>query len=154
MTIRFCQLLTAVAICAAISLCAFGQTQTTGSISGFVRDQSGAVIPGVEIKAEQEGTGLTRSAVSNETGAYTVVLLPPGTYAVTFALPGFQKIINKNVVINATEKVTLNASLRVADLDTVLEVTSAAQLLQTETTTLGRVIDEHLTTTLPLPTKN
>lgn len=131
-----------------------GQTQTTGSIAGSVRDQTGALLPGVEIKAEQEGTGQVRNTISNDVGTYTLPLLPPGKYSVTFTLPGFQTIVNRDIVVNATEKITLNGSLQVANVGTTVEVSATAQLVQAETTTLGRVIDERLTTALPLPTKN
>lgn len=130
------------------------QTQTTGSIAGSVKDQSGAFLPGVEVKAEQEGTGQARTTISNDVGAYTLPLLPPGKYTVTFTLPGFQTIVNRDIVVNATEKIALNGTLQVAAIGTTVEVSATAQLIQTETTTLGRVIDEKLTTALPLPTKN
>src|SRR5215470_12133274 len=131
-----------------------GQTQTTGSITGSVKDQTGAFLPGVEIKGEQEGTGQTHDTISSETGTYTLPLLPPGRYTITFSLPGFQTVINRGVVVNATEKIALNGSLQVANLGTTVEVSAAAQLIQSESTSLGRVIDEKMTTSLPLPTKN
>src|SRR5438445_657024 len=73
----------------------FSQTQTTGSISGSVKDQTGAFLPGVEIKGQQEGTGQTHDAISTEVGTFTLALLPPGRYTVTFTLPGFQTIISR-----------------------------------------------------------
>src|SRR5579884_3221110 len=130
------------------------QTQTTGSITGSIKDQTGAFLPGVEIKGEQEGTGQAHDTISNETGTYTLPLLPPGRYTVTFTLPGFRTIITRSIVVNATEKITLDGTMQVANLGTTVEVSSAAQLVQSETTTLGRVIDERMTTSLPLPTKN
>jgi hypothetical protein len=133
---------------------AAAQTQTTGSIGGLIRDQSGAFLPGVEIKAEEPSTAQARNTLSTETGAYTVPLLAPGRYTVSFSLAGFQTVINRNVVVNATEKVTLNVALSVAAVGTAIEVSSGAQLVQTESTTLGRVVDEKMTAALPLPTKN
>jgi hypothetical protein len=140
-----------IAICPITML---AQTQTTGSITGLVKDQTGAYLPGVEVKGEQEGTGQTHDAISTEVGAYTLPLLPPGRYTVTFRLPGFQSVINRGVVVSATEKITVNGTLQVASVDTTVEVSSSAQLIQSETTTLGRTIDEKFTTALPLPTKN
>src|SRR5262245_14930699 len=130
------------------------QTQTTGSISGSIKDQTGAFLPGVEVKAEQEGTNQSHDTISTETGTYTLALLPPGRYTITFSLPGFQTIINRGVVVNATEKVTVNATLQVATQGTAVEVSAVAQLIQSESTSLGRVIDERMTMSLPLPTKN
>ena len=96
------------------------QSQTTGAISGSVKDQTGALLPGVEVKAEQEGTGQARSSVTNEVGAYTVPQLAPGRYSVTFSLPGFQTVVNRNVTVNATERITLNGSLQVANVGTTV----------------------------------
>jgi len=132
----------------------FAQTQTTGAVAGFVKDQSGALIPGVEVKAEQQGTGLVRTALTTEIGAYTLALLPAGKYTITFSLTGFQTVIDRDITVNATEKISVDALLAVSATSSTVEVSAAAQLVQSESTTLGRVIDERLTTALPLPTKN
>src|SRR5215471_15157235 len=108
--------------------------QTSGTISGFVQDESKAVLPGVDVQAVQEGTALTRTVVSTETGAYTIPLLPPGKYTVTFSLPGFQTVTSKDITVNATERVTVNATLPVAGSAGAVDVSAAAQLVQAETT--------------------
>ncbi len=152
---RFCVCVLALLISIVLAgRTAAAQTQTTGSISGLIRDQSGASLPGVDVKAEEQATGQVRTTLSTETGAYTLPLLPPGRYTVTFTLPGFQTVSSREVVVNATEKVSLNTSLNVAAVGTAIEVTTGAQLVQAESTTLGRVIDEKMTAALPLPTKN
>src|SRR5919198_3113059 len=64
--------------------------QGLGTISGVVKDASGAVLPGVSVEVASPALiEKTRTAVSNESGQYTIVSLPPGTYSVTFTLPGF-----------------------------------------------------------------
>ena len=63
--------------------------QATAQINGSVKDQSGAVLPGVEITATQTATGLKRSAVTDETGSYLLQNLPIGPYTIEAALPGF-----------------------------------------------------------------
>ena len=143
--------LSIILVCLAVQT---GQSQTSGAISGFVQDETRGVLPGVDIQAVQEGTGLTRSAISSETGTYTIPLLPPGKYTVTFALPGFQTVNSRDIIVNATERVTLNVTLQVASGGTTIDVSTGAQLVQADTTALGRVIDERLTVALPLPTKN
>jgi hypothetical protein len=65
--------------------------QSTAQISGIVKDQTGAVLPGVEITAAQTATGLARTAVSNETGSYILPDLPIGPYRLEASLPGFRK---------------------------------------------------------------
>src|SRR5690349_1258605 len=91
----------AVLICAFLS--ADGWAQATAQISGTVRDQSGAVLPGVEVTATQTATGIARNTVTNETGSYVLTNLPVGPYKVEAALPGFRTFIQTEVtlVVNA-----------------------------------------------------
>ena len=64
--------------------------QGLGTIAGVAKDASGAVLPGVTVEAASPALiEKTRTAVTNESGQYTIVSLPPGAYSVTFALPGF-----------------------------------------------------------------
>ena len=79
----------AVATCILASGSVFAQAPT-GQISGRVTDASGGVLPGVTITVTQTDTGLVRTTVTNETGAYTVPSLPVGPYRVEAALPGFR----------------------------------------------------------------
>lgn len=67
------------------------QAVSTASITGTVRDASGAVLPGVTVSVTQTDTGLTRSAVSDVTGGYTVTSLPVGPYRMEFSLQGFRR---------------------------------------------------------------
>jgi hypothetical protein len=67
--------------------------QATAQIGGTVRDQSGAVLPGVEITATQTETGIARSTVSSETGSYVLANLPLGPYRLEATLPGFRTFI-------------------------------------------------------------
>src|ERR1041385_622080 len=71
--------------------------QATGQISGTVRDQSGAVLPGVEVTATQTSTGISRSTITNETGAYLMPNVPVGPYKLEAALPGFQTFVQTDL---------------------------------------------------------
>src|SRR5689334_16840089 len=73
--------------------------QATAQISGAVRDQSGAVLPGVEITATQTDTGVNRTAVTNETGSYILANLPIGSYRLEASLPGFRKYVRTGIVL-------------------------------------------------------
>src|SRR2546421_9181933 len=73
--------------------------QATAHVSGVVHDQSGAVLPGVEITATQTATGATRTTVSNETGSYTLVNLPLGPYRLEAALAGFRTFVQTGIVL-------------------------------------------------------
>src|SRR5205809_6554919 len=73
--------------------------QATAQISGTVRDQSGAVLPGVEVTATQTETGIKRSTVTNETGSYVLPELALGPYRVEAALPGFRTYAQTGIVL-------------------------------------------------------
>src|SRR3954462_3867824 len=79
--------------------CSAVWAQNTAQISGTVKDQTGAVLPGVEVTATQTATGLARTAVSNETGSYVLPNLPVGPYKLEAALPGFRKFAQTGIVL-------------------------------------------------------
>src|SRR5919108_182839 len=79
----------AVGLLLVLSAHALGQS-TNSSVTGTVQDASGAVLPGVEVTAKNNGTGVTANVLTNESGAYSFTTLPPGAYTVTASLPGFQ----------------------------------------------------------------
>src|SRR5712691_7112196 len=73
--------------------------QGTAQISGTAKDQSGAVLPGVEITVTQTDTGIARSTVSNETGSYALPNLPVGPYRLEASLPGFRTYVQTGIVL-------------------------------------------------------
>src|SRR5207302_10338384 len=73
--------------------------QSTAQVSGTVRDQSGAVLPGVEVTATQTATGIARSVVTNETGSYVLPNLPVGPYRLEASLPGFRKFAQIGILL-------------------------------------------------------
>src|SRR5579862_6910644 len=73
--------------------------QATAAISGTVRDSSGGVLPGVTITATQQDTGIVRTTVSNETGAYSLPNLPLGPYRVEAELAGFRRFAQTGIVL-------------------------------------------------------
>ncbi len=73
--------------------------QSTAQVSGTVKDQSGAVLPGVEVTATQTATGLARNVVTNETGSYILPNLPIGPYRLEAALPGFRTFVQTGIVL-------------------------------------------------------
>src|SRR5262245_59743477 len=93
------------------SLCA--QSAGTGALTGTVRDTSGAVIPAVTVTLTSTDTNQTRSTDTSEDGGYRFSLLPPGTYGVKFALPGFKTSEVSSVIVRVTETLVLDRALEV-----------------------------------------
>ena len=77
-------------------MCASAGAQTLGTITGEVKDASGAVIPGANVTAQNTGTNATREAQSNEAGAYSFPALPPGPYIVKAELQGFRTVTRRS----------------------------------------------------------
>ena len=83
------------------------------AISGVVRDTSGAVLPGVTVEASSEALiEKVRTVVTDGAGAYRVVELRPGTYTVTFTLPGFSTVRREGVELSGNFVATVNADMR------------------------------------------
>src|SRR5262245_56283504 len=90
-------------LCQALFICSLLSpalwAQATAQISGTVKDQSGAVLPGTEITATQTETGITRNTISNETGSYVLSNLAVGPYRLEVALPGFRTYVQTGIVL-------------------------------------------------------
>src|SRR5438874_8709401 len=87
--------------------------QSTAQVSGTVKDQTGAVLPGVEVTATQTDTGLKRSAITDETGSYILTNLPIGPYRLEAALPGFRTYVQTGIVLQVNSNPVINAVLGV-----------------------------------------
>src|SRR5207249_7717511 len=100
-----------------------GLAQSTfGGFVGTVRDPSGAVIPGVMISVKNLGTSVTRTALADETGSYTVVNLEPGDYEITMEQPGFQKVTRTNLPLLARQTVRVDGVMPLLSQAQIVEV--------------------------------
>ena len=136
------------------TLCPTISAQATAQISGTVRDQSGAVLPGVEITATQPDTGVSRMAVTNETGAYVMPNLPLGPYRLEAALPGFRTFLRSGIVLQVNDRPVINVILEVGQVTEQVEVQANASLVETRTVGVGRVMDTERIVELPLNGRN
>src|SRR5260370_11686603 len=121
--------------------CAAVWAQATAQISGTVKDQSGAVLPGVEITATQTGTGISRTAVTNETGSFVLPSLPLGPYRVEAALPGFRTFVQTGIVLHVDSSATINAVLQVGQVAETVEVQANAAQVETRNVGVAQVIE-------------
>lgn len=114
---------------------------TTGSISGTVTDQTGAVVPGANVTVKGEA-GQQYTAVTKSDGGYTVPGVPAGTptYTVTITAPSFKTAVIQNVKVDVATPATVNAQLEPGNINETVVVASGAEVLQTETATVGTTI--------------
>ena len=109
-----------------------GWAQGTAQISGSVKDQTGAVLPGVEITATQTATGAKRTAVSDESGSYTLPNLPIGPYMMEASLPGFKSYVQSGIVLQVGTNPNVNVTLEVGQVSDQIEVQADAALVETQ----------------------
>ncbi|MGH7336571.1 MAG: carboxypeptidase-like regulatory domain-containing protein, partial [Myxococcota bacterium] len=92
--------------------------QFTGAITGVVKDASGGVLPGVTVEASSPVLiEKVRTVITDETGQYRIVDLRPGTYSVTFVLPGFATVRRDGIELSGIFVATVNGDLRVGALE-------------------------------------
>src|SRR3989475_9336853 len=127
---------------------------TTAQISGTVKDQSGAFLPGFETAAPQTATAAKRSVVSNETGNYVLASLPLGPYMLEAALPGFKTYVQSGIVLQVNASPEINIVLQVGQVTDQVEVQANAALVETNSSGLGTVVDNQRVVELPLNGRN
>src|SRR5215468_8065354 len=141
-------------VLAAIICLSFGVTliwaQATAQISGAVKDQTGAVLPGVEVTATQTATGVKRTSVTDETGSYILQNLAIGPYTIEAALPGFKTYVQTGIVLQVGTTPTVNAVLEIGQVSDQVEVQADAALVESRSSGVGNVIDNQRVLELPL----
>lgn len=130
-----------------------GQSDTT-SLSGTVRDSSGAVVPGANVSVRNEATSLERRTTTNTSGYYVATNLPPGTYTVTVEATGFKKSITTGKKVDAAVAAALDISIDVGNIAETVEVVASATSLQSETATVGRTVEQQQIENLMLNGRN
>src|SRR5437016_102310 len=122
----------------------------TAQISGTVKDQSGAVLPGAEITATQTETGAVRMALSDETGSYVLPNLPVGPYKLEVSIPGFRTFVQSGIVLQVNSSTVVNPVLNVGQVSETVEVQANASLVETRSTGIGQVVENARILELPL----
>ena len=130
------------------------QNASTGAISGTITDPAGAVVAGAAVTATNTTTGESRNATSTSSGSYVVSLLPPGTYKLTVAKSGFKRAERPDIPVHITETITDNVQLVVGAQNEVVSVNEEGELLQTQESALGNVVDQRSVESMPLVTRN
>jgi len=114
-----------------ISIAAFGQAGT-GTITGVISDPAGAVIARAAVEVRNAETNVLYPTTSTETGAYTVLRLPPGPYSVTVTVMGFKKLTRAGLEVAAGQTLPLDLALEVGSTTDAVTVTAEGTLLKTE----------------------
>jgi hypothetical protein len=127
------------------------QTANTGTITGVVKDQTGAVVPGATVTATNVATNVSRSATTSGEGVYEISQLVPGAYRVEVESPNFAKTITENVTVSVLSRITIDAELKPAGATASVNIsTETAPLIETTKTEVGGVVDQRQLENLPV----
>lgn len=142
-----------------LSLCAFAgsfaSAQTiTGSFTGTLTDQSGAVVPNVKVIATNTGTNIEYSATTNSSGSYNLLFLPVGPYSLSAEATGFKKAQLGPFRLETNQTARIDIKMEVGDTTQSVNVDAAAPILQTESTQTGDSLTAKQLTALPLNGRN
>src|SRR5437879_392378 len=132
------------------SVLVWAQAVSTPQITGTVKDQTGAVLPGAEVAAAQTDTGARRTVLSDEAGSYILANLPIGPYRLEVGLPGFRTYVQTGIILQVGSNPTILVVLAVGQVSEQVEVSADAALVETRSTGVGQVIDNQRVLELPL----
>src|SRR5438045_2387954 len=133
-----------------VLICSMVLAQATAQISGTVKDQSGAVLPGVAITVTQTETEISRPTLTNETGSYILANLPLGPYRLEAALAGFRTFVQTGIVLQVNSSPVINPTLDVGQVSEQVEVQANAAMVETRNVGVGQVIEQQRILELPL----
>ncbi len=122
----------------------------TGSISGTVTDQTGAVMPRVTVVALNQETGVRQAVVTDSSGFYSFTALPVGAYTLSASQQGFETFRQTDIKIDANSAVRADIKLQLGQVTNTVSVTSNALQIETQSTQLGEVIESQKITAVPL----
>jgi hypothetical protein len=139
---------------ALLGLPAVLRADVTGSINGIVKDASGAVAVNVEVTVINTGTNAVFHAATDSTGAYFVRALPVGVYQLSVEPKGFKKFVANDLRVQVNESVRVDITLQVGDVAQTVDVSAAAETVDTQSITLKNVVDQQRIENLPLNGRN
>ncbi|MBI4469406.1 MAG: TonB-dependent receptor, partial [Acidobacteria bacterium] len=126
----------------------------TAQVTGRITDTLGAVIQGSRLTLTKVDTGISKHAVSNEAGVYTIPFLPPGQYRITVQMAGFKPHRLESLALSVDQVARLDFELKAEALSEEMTIESTAPLLERETSSVGQVIENKTIVTLPLNGRN
>ena len=128
----------------------FAQTLDRGELTGTVKDETGAALPGATITITHLGSGLTRVVVSNDSGRYRAPLLPVGPYRIEAELSGFARLIREGVVVTVGSAPVIDLTLPLASVTEAITVTAETPIVETSRAVVSTTLNQEAIATLPI----
>ena len=131
-----------------------GAQSTSASLTGRVTDSSKAVIPAARVTVINSGTRIHYETITNQTGSYYVTNLPPGTYRIEIEKLGFKVVIKSDLILHVQDALEINFEMVLGSASESVTVRGGAPLLDTESSTVGTVVERRKVNELPLNGRN
>ncbi|WP_198152183.1 TonB-dependent receptor [Granulicella tundricola] len=138
----------------AFSSLAHGQAVANAKMHGTVTDSTGAVIPNATVVATQLDSNATATAISSDSGSFTLTNLPVGAYSIKISAPGFQTYTRTGITLQVSNDAEIDAPLTIGSSDVVISVNSGASQVQVDDTAISTIVDQQRTVDLPLNGRN
>ena len=126
----------------------------SAQLNGTILDSVGAVVVGAKITATNTATNVSHDSVSDSGGNYIIPLLPPGDYSLTVEAPGFNKLVQSGISLQINQQAKVDLTLKLGQVSETIEVNSQAPLLESESSSVGTVVNQQLVNELPLNGRN
>jgi len=139
----------AIALC---TLCASAQT-TSSTIAGLVKDTSGAAVTAAAVAVVNTESGVTSSTLTNESGLYRVSGLIPGPYRIEVEAQGFQKLARSGIQVQISQTLQVDLTVQVGNVQQTIDVTAATPVLETQTSSVGQLVQRQMVDGLPMPNR-
>ena len=131
----------------------YGQV-ITGTISGTIKDSSGAVLPGASVQVQNTDTGQGRTVTTDARGYYTAPNIRPGNYEVSASVAGFQTEVRQGLMVNVGQASVIDFTLQVGAVTERVEVTAEAPLVETTNAVVSGLVTERQVEDLPLNSRS
>jgi len=153
-TIGYCFIL--FVLCSGFFFAGIASAQVaTAELGGVVTDATGAAVPGAKVTLTNADTNVVvRESTTAGDGSYVMTLLPPGTYSLSVEASGFRKLVQSGVTLQTNQRAKLDLSMQLGQVTETIEVAAAAPLLESQSSSLGSVINRQFVSELPLNGRN
>jgi hypothetical protein len=141
-------------VLALVGLPVFGQAGANGSLTGTITDPTGAVVPGASVTVKNDATGQEFTAKTNDEGMFNISSLGSGLYTATVAVKGFKQAKVTSIKIDAGKPASFTAALEVGSQDQTVTIVGSAELLQTQTATVGTTLSGRQITDIPTASRD
>ncbi len=148
--IKIYRTLSVLAILLVFAFTGLNAQQISGTISGVVSDETGGVLPGVELTARNTGTEATRTVISDDEGRYRISQLSPGSYELRAELAGFQTALLQDISLSMAQDAVVGITLRVGEISEQIVVSAEVSLIETTSASVAALVDSQQVRDLPL----